>query len=225
MRGIPHDAHLRSFIITCGCASLDDLKALGEKWGSTLRYFQCIMHIQQGEIDSSMKRIDEFVSKFPHLVSLHCGYCRHRSTDAVSIQCFARIVGRLPKLVSFIIRTYVYPPDEAKYECDVVNTLVQVNRNLTSVGVRYEFRFPKNLIWKRATLSMLEFPNGMTGKPCIWTPDPFLQQRWIFWLKKFGSPSTTRRAMSERWPGSSIPSLHLLEKFAAAHVSMLDAHV
>jgi hypothetical protein len=81
---IPDTARLRSLEITSKCAPLDELQALGEEWGSSLRRLRCIVHIPQGEPDPSMERIDEFMSQFPHLDSLWYGYCKCSMNQEVS---------------------------------------------------------------------------------------------------------------------------------------------
>jgi hypothetical protein len=72
---IPDAARLHTLRIAHGCASLDELQALGEKWASSLRHLQFVIDVQRGEPEPSMERIDEFASKFPNLESLQYGYC------------------------------------------------------------------------------------------------------------------------------------------------------
>lgn len=212
---IPHTSHLRSLIITSNCAPLGRLQALGENWGSTLRHFQCIVHVENGEPDPSMEEIDQFASQFPHLDRLIYGYCDHRSTKEIPIECCARLINHLPKVISFTLSKRGSPPDDANYEYDLAATLTQVNKGLTSISVQYcQYRYGVDFIWRIASPSVLRVPNDMTGKPCLWTPDPSQQMRWMFWLHCFVVPSTARRAMLERgWPDSSIPTLLDLEQF------------
>jgi hypothetical protein len=75
IRAIPDRARLQSISILYDCASLGELQTLGEKWGSSLRQLQCIIHVPLGELGPSMEQIEQFASKFPCLKSLRYGYC------------------------------------------------------------------------------------------------------------------------------------------------------
>jgi hypothetical protein len=92
IEAIPSTACLRSLEITSKCASLDELQALGEKWGSSLRRLRCIVHIPRGEPDPSMERIDEFIPQFPHLDSLRYGYCGCSMNQEVSFLIFFEVM-------------------------------------------------------------------------------------------------------------------------------------
>jgi hypothetical protein len=85
---IPDAAHLHTLRITNECEPLDELQALGEKWGSSLRHLQFIIDIQPRETDPSMERIDQFASKFPNLESLRYGYCECGTHNKVSTLSF-----------------------------------------------------------------------------------------------------------------------------------------
>lgn len=227
MTALSRTAHLHSIRITSKCTSLSALQALGEEWGSTLRHFQCIVHVPKREPDPSLERIDEFAANFPRLNSLRYGYCTCASSSNVPIKCYARMISRLPELTSITIDdhrgTMGYHQNE---ENCIISAFSQESSLLNLVGIRYVRSAGYwEIVWKAAHLSIIERSRDVEGEVCIWTPDPCQRERWIFWLNTFGPPIMARQAMLDRWPGSSIPTLLDLEKFALSRLSMLNRNV
>jgi hypothetical protein len=89
---IPDNAQLNSIQIVYDCNSLDELQALGKKWGSTLRQLQFTIHVEPGEEDPSIEEIGEFALNFPHLESLRYGYCDCGSLNEVIFIPFHLVV-------------------------------------------------------------------------------------------------------------------------------------
>ncbi|PVF98032.1 hypothetical protein CPB86DRAFT_391044 [Serendipita vermifera] len=217
LSAIPINAYLRSLCITSQCAPLDELQELGEKWGSSLRHFRCIIHTPEGEPELSFERIDEFASKFPHLNNLHCGYCGCDSEDEVSIESYAHVISQLPELTCIIMdnhRSFTgYRKDE---ERDAIDIFCQANNRLESIGFGNLSPWGdyRGIIWKSASPSLVENSRDARGETCVWTPDPFHYEGWEFWLNTFGLPAITRQAMIDRWPDATIPSmLDLVEAY------------
>jgi hypothetical protein len=125
------------------------------------------------------------------------------------------MISHMPNLTSITIeewRDTIY--DEQKEEMDMIEAFCQVNPWLKVFGMSYCGWEEYDVVWRAAPPSIVESSRGINGEACTWTPDPFHQYRWKFWLETFGEPPVARQAMLERWPKSSVPSITDLVRYS-----------